>query len=272
VTAKVGLKVILTEKTNALAEAALENIIQGIDTQIARWSMTESEKKFILANVDSGADLERSQQAQLVICAIPTLLEEQQRIFRRLNTICRPGTIFSASTPVLSITELAAELDHPENMLGLHFLPPVLGTKLVEIVRGYATSDQTYAIGEMFVKSIGKTSVEVFESPGFVTARILFPMINEAMYVLLEGVATADDIDKAITLGYNLETGPLELADRIGLDRILMSMNHLFKETGDIKFRPCPLIKKLVRAKHFGVKTGQGIFTYDQHTGKKVPV
>jgi 3-hydroxybutyryl-CoA dehydrogenase len=122
----------------------------------------------------------------------------------------------------------------------------------------------------MFVKTIGKTSVEVFESPGFVTARIMFPMINEAMHVLLEGVATAEDIDKAIKLGYNLETGPLELADRMGLDRILMSMEHLFRETGEIKFRPCPLIKKLVRAKHFGVNTGQGIFTYDRHTGKKL--
>ena len=272
VTAKAGLKVILTEKTKELAEAALDNIIQGIDTQIARWGMTESEKKFILANVDIGDDLERSQHAQLVICAIPTLLEEQQRIFRRLNTICQPETIFSASTPVLSITELAAELDHPENMLGLHFLPPVLGTKLVEIVRGYATSDHTYETGKMFVKTIGKTSVEVFESPGFVTARIIFPMINEALHVLLEGVANAEDIDKAIKLGFNLETGPLELADRIGLDRILMSMNHLFKETGDIKFRPCPLIKKLVRARHFGVKTGQGIFRYDRHTGKKIAV
>ena len=270
VSAKAGLKTILTEKTPELAAAAAANISHEIDLQIARWGMTASDKKFILANLQIGAELERSEPAQLVISAIPTLHEEHKRVFQRLTTICHPDTVFTSSSSVLSITELAAELDHPENMLGLHFLLPVLGTKLVEIVRGYATSDETYAIGAKFIKMIGKTGIEVFESPGFVTTRVIFPLINEALYVLLEGVASADDIDKALELGYNMETGPLELADRIGLDRILVSMDHLFKETGDIKYRPCPIIKKLVRAKHFGVKTGQGIFTYDAETGKKI--
>lgn len=271
VTAKAGLKTIVTEKTQELAEAALENVKQDIDRQIARWAMTEAEKKFILTNLDIGDDLDRSYQAQLVISTIPTILDEQKRTFHRLSSICSPETIFTSSNSVVSITELAAEIEHPENMMGLHFLPPVLETKLVEIVRGYTTSDQTYEHGKIFVESLGRTSIEVFESPGFVTGRIIFSLVNEAMYVLSEGVASAEDIDKAITLGYNMEIGPLELADRTGLDRFLMSMEYLFKETGDTKFRPCPLIKKLVRAKHLGVKTGKGVFSYDKTTGKRIP-
>ena len=270
VTAKAGLKTILTEKTKELADSALANVSKEIDRQIARWGMTESEKKFILSNLDVGHDLERSHPAQIVISTIPTILKEQHQTFHALNSICSPETIFTTSNSVVSITELAAEIDHPENMLGLHFLPPVLETKLVEIVRGYTTSEQTYEIGEKFVESLGKTSIQVFESPGFVTGRIIFSLVNEAMYVLSEGVASAEDIDKAITMGYNMEIGPLELADRTGLDRFLMSMEYLYKETGDAKFRPCPLIKKLVRAKHLGVKTGKGIFTYDKETGKRI--
>lgn len=271
VTAKAGLKTILTEKTEALAEAAVENVKKALDQQIARWAMTEAEKKFVLANLDIGADLDRSHQAQLVISTIPTIPNEQKHTFHHLNSICSPETIFTSSNSVVSITELASEISHPENMIGLHFLPPVLETNLVEIVRGYTTSDETYEQAKHFVESLDRTSIEVFESPGYVTGRIIFSLVNEAMYVLSEGVASAEDIDKAITLGYNMEIGPLELADRTGLDRFLMSMEYLFKETGDTKFRPCPLIKKLVRAKHLGVKTGKGIFSYDKTTGKRIP-
>ena len=271
VTAKAGLKTVLTEKTAELADAAAENINKAADRQIARWAMTESEKKFVLANLDIGYDLSRSEHAQLIISTIPTMLGEQKRTFHQLSDFCSPDTIFTSSNSVVSITELAAEITHPENMIGLHFLPPVLETKLVEIVRGYTTSDDTYENAKNFVETLGRTSIEVFESPGYVTGRIIFSLVNEAMYVLSEGVASAEDIDKAITLGYNMEIGPLELADRTGLDRFLMSMEYLFKETGDTKFRPCPLIKKLVRAKHLGVKTGKGIFTYDKTTGKRIP-
>ncbi|GAK60275.1 3-hydroxyacyl-CoA dehydrogenase NAD-binding [Candidatus Vecturithrix granuli] len=270
VTAKAGLKTILTEKTRELADAAIERITREIDMQIARWGMTESEKKFILGNLDVGDDLERSRQAQLALCSIPSLLEEQKQIFRQLNAICGADTIFTSNSSVLSITELGAELDHPENMLGLHFLHPVLKTKLVEIVRGFATSDQTYETGKAFVKTLGKKGIEVFESPGFITTRVMFPLINEAMNALMEGIASAEDIDSAIQLGYNMQMGPLELADRIGLDRVLVAMEHLFREFGEQKFRPCPLIKKLVRAKHFGAKTGTGFFSYDKETGKKL--
>lgn len=270
VTAKAGLTTILTEKTEELVEISRENIIREMDTQIARWGMTESEKKLVLANLKIGCDIERSKDAQLVICAIHDDLEEQKDVFRRLDGLCQPETIFSTNASVLSITELATVLTHPENMLGLHFLNPVLKTKLVEIVRGFKTSDATYDIGKKFIQSLGKRGIEVFESPGFLTTRLILPLINEAMYALMEGVASAEDIDTAMKLGYNMQMGPLEIADRMGLDRVLISMDHLFKESGEQKFRACPLIKKLVRAQHVGTKSGEGFFKYDLQSGKKL--
>ncbi len=270
VTAKAGLKTILTEQSQELAEAALENIEREIDAQIARWGMTQSEKKLVLTNLDSGDDIERSSEAEVVICSVQDEFEEQREVFTRLNDLCKPETIFSTNASVLSITELATVLDHPEKMLGLHFLNPVLKTKLVEIVRGFKTSDETYETGRKFIQSLGKTGIEVFETPGFVTTRLILPLINEAMHALLEKVASAEDIDTAMRLGYNMKMGPLEIADRMGLDRVLLSMEHLFRESGALKFRPCPLIKKLVRAQHVGVKTGEGFFKYDTQTGKKL--
>lgn len=270
VTAKAGLTTILTEKTDELVEISKENITREMDTQIARWGMTESEKKLVLTNLKIGSDIERSKDAQVVICAIHDDLEEQKDVFRRLNALCQIDTIFSTNASVLSITELATVLDHPENMLGLHFLNPVMKTKLVEIVRGFKTSDATYEIGKKFIQSLGKRGIEVFESPGFVTTRLILPLINEAMYALMEGVASAEDIDTAMKLGYNMQMGPLEIADRMGLDRVLISMDHLFKESGEQKFRACPLIKKLVRAQHVGTKSGEGFFKYDLQSGKKL--
>ncbi len=270
VTAKAGLTTILTEKTDELVEISKENIGREMDTQIARWGMTESEKKLVMTNLKMGSDIERSKDAQLVICAIHDDLEEQKDVFRRLNALCQPETIFSTNASVLSVTELATVLEHPENMLGLHFLNPVLKTKLVEIVRGFKTSDATYDIGKKFIQSIGKRGIEVFESPGFLTTRLILPLINEAMYALMEGVASAEDIDTAMKLGYNMQMGPLEIADRMGLDRVLISMDHMFKESGDQKFRACPLIKKLVRAQHVGAKSGEGFFKYDLNSGKKL--
>jgi 3-hydroxybutyryl-CoA dehydrogenase len=219
-----------------------------------------------------GTDFQLVKDVDLVISAVPENLELKKQIFSQLNSICKAETIFTTVTGVLSITELATVVDHPERVLGLHFKSPVLKTKLVEIVRGFATSDETFETGKTFIRSLGKNGIEVFEAPGLVTTRIIIPLLNEAMYALLEGVASAENIDTAMKLGYNMQMGPLELADRIGLDTLLNSMNYLFRERGDFKFRPCPLIKKLVRAKHFGVKTGQGFFKYDMKTGKKIPI
>lgn len=270
-TAKSALETILIEKNQILADKALENITRDIDAQITRWAMTESEKKLILTNLQVGADLKLVEKADLVISAVPDDLELTKQIFTQLNSVCRAETIFATHTSVLSITELATVLRHPEKMLGFVFSNPVLRAKLVEIVRGFKTSDETYETGKAFIKSLEKMGIGVFESPGFVTTRLIVPLLNEAIYVLLEGVASAEDIDTAMKLGYNMQTGPLELADRIGLDTLLNHMTHLFKESGELKFRPCPLIKKLVRAQQLGVKTGEGFFEYDKETGKKIP-
>lgn len=269
VTAKSGLKTILIEKTQDLADTSLENINREMDKQIARWGMTEAEKKLVLKNLHVEDNLEQAQDAHLVICAVPDNLKLQKEIFTQLNSICPPETIFTTISSVLSVTALATVVSHPEKMLGLHFLNPVFRTKLVEIVRGFKTSDDTYETGRMFVHSLGKKGIEIIESPGFVTTRLIIPLVNEAMYALLEGVASAEDIDTAMKLGYGMQMGPLEMADRAGLDTLLTLMNHLFRETGELKFRPCPLIKKLIRAQHLGVKTGEGFFKYELETGKR---
>ena len=269
VTAKSGLKTILIEKTQELADTSLENINREMDKQIARWGMTEAEKKLVLKNLHVEDNPEQAQDAQLVICAVPDNLKLQKEIFTQLNSICPPETIFTTISSVLSVTALATVVSHPEKMLGLHFLNPVFRTKLVEIVRGFKTSDDTYETGRTFVNSLGKKGIEIIESPGFVTTRLIIPLVNEAMYALLEGVASAEDIDTAMKLGYGMQMGPLELADRAGLDTLLTLMNHLFRETGELKFRPCPQIKKLIRAQHLGVKTGEGFFKYDPETGKR---
>ncbi len=239
VAAKAGLKTILTEKTQKLAEAAVERITREIDMQIARWGMTESEKKLILGNLDAGDDLSRSHQAQLVMCSIPSLLEEQKQIFRQLNSICSSHTIFTSNTSVLSITELAAELDYPENMLGLHFLHPVLKAKLVEIVRGFATSDQTPAKSEKLCESPGEKGIEVFESPGFGPAAAVFPLINEAMNTLMEGVASAEDLDMAMQLGYNV-VGAAGTRGSYRAGSGTGSPEPFFSRFGEQKFPPVP--------------------------------
>ncbi len=270
VTAKAGLKTIVIDKTRELADAALDNIYQEIDAHIARWGMTESEKKLVQANLEVTDQSGKAKEAQLVICAVPDELELKQQVFSHYDAICADDTIFTSISSVLSVTELANVLERPEKMLGLHFLNPVFKIPVVEIVRGFKTSDDTFQTGKTFVSTVGKQGVEIIESPGFVTTRLIVPLLNEAMYALMEGVASADDIDSAMKLGYGMQVGPLELADRMGLETLLNLMNHLFHETGELKFRPCPLIKKLVRAQHFGVKTGEGFFTYDPKTGKRV--
>jgi 3-hydroxybutyryl-CoA dehydrogenase len=269
VTAKAGFKTILIDKTQELAEAALDTIQREMDKQIARWGMTESEKKLVLANLQVSEAADKAHEAQLLISAVPDKLELKKQVFSNYNEICEPDTIFTTISSVLSVTELATVLRYPENMLGLHFLNPVFKTKLVEIVRGFKTSDDTFQTGKNFVSALGKKGIEVIETPGFVTTRLIVPLLNEAMYALQESVASAEDIDTAMRLGHGMQVGPLEMADRIGLDTLLNLMNHLFRETGEFKFRPCPLIKKLVRAQHFGVKTGQGFFEYDPKTGKR---
>jgi 3-hydroxybutyryl-CoA dehydrogenase len=162
------------------------------------------------------------------------------------------------------VTEIAARTRRPDRVIGLHFLAPVPTVPLVEVVRGLATSDATFASAIAFVKLIGKTGIEVFEYPGYVTTRVILPFLNEAMYVVMEGVASAEAVDTSMRLGYGLPVGPLALADRMGLDEVMRWMQHLFDELGDVKYRPCPLLRKMIRGGKLGVKSGSGFFEYDE--------
>ena len=262
--ASAGLDVLISERSPPSGQAALAEIVQGLDHDIAKWRRTEAEKRAILARirtVDSFAALEA---AQLVIEAVPDDLALKVAIFQELDRVCPPEDILATNTSALSVSEIAARTKRPDRILGLHFVTPVPVVPLVEVVRGLSTSDQTLRDALEFVRLIGKTGIEVFEYPGYVTTRVILPFINEAMYVVLEGVASAEAVDTSMRLGYGMPMGPLALADRMGLDEVMRWMQHLFDELGDLKYRPCPLLRKMVRAGRLGVKAGSGFFEYDE--------
>lgn len=259
-----GLDVLLCDRTPALAQAALLGISDDLDRDIAKWRRTESEKRAVLARVRPAGGLAELEAAQIVVEAVSEDLELKAGIFRELDRVCPPQDVLATNTSTLSVTEIAARTQRPDRVIGLHFLHPVPKVPLVEVVRGLATSDATYRDALEFVHVIGKTGVEVFEYPGYVTTRVMLPFLNEAMHVVMEGVASAEAVDTSMKLGYGLPVGPLQLADRMGLDEVMRWMRYLFEELGDVKYRPCPLLRKMIRAGQLGVKTGKGFFEYDE--------
>lgn len=261
--AEKGYDVILVDRTEELIGEARSRIEMSLNKKLEKWAITEAEKKVTLSRIRPTSQLVNITPADLVIEAVVEDPDVKKEIFRTLDNLCADDVVFATNTSTLSITELAAATGRPDRVIGLHFLNPVTRIKLVEIVRGLKTSDETFATASKFVASLDKTGVEVYESPGFVTTRVIVPLLNEAMYALMEGVASAKGIDAAMKLGFDLGKGPLELADRMGLDTVLAFMERLFRDLGDLKFRPCPLLRKLVRAGHLGVKSGQGFFKYD---------
>ena len=261
--AAAGLDVLVSERTPQSAQAAMAEIVQGLDHDIAKWRRTESEKRAILARIRTVDSFGALEAAQLVVEAVPDDLELKVGIFQELDLVCPPEDILATNTSALSVSEIAARTKRPDRILGLHFVTPVPVVPLVEVVRGLSTSDQTFRDALEFVRLLGKTGIEVFESPGYVTTRVILPFINEAMYVVLEGVASAEAVDTSMRLGYGMPLGPLALADRMGLDEVMRWMQHLFDELGDLKYRPCPLLRKMVRAGRLGLKSGCGFFEYD---------
>ncbi|MGE0453890.1 MAG: 3-hydroxyacyl-CoA dehydrogenase family protein [Vicinamibacteria bacterium] len=261
--AAAGLDVLLCERDATLAARALEGIAEDLDRDIAKWRRTESEKRAVLARVKTVDGLPALEASQLVIEAVSENLELKSEIFRELDRCCPPEDILASNTSTLSMTEIAARTHRPDRIIGLHFLHPVPKVPLVEVVRGLRTSDATYRSALEFVRVLGKTGIEVFEYPGYVTTRVMLPFLNEAMHVVMEGVATAEDVDTSMKLGYGLPVGPLQLADRMGLDEVRRWMQYLFDELGDFKYRPCPLLRKMIRAGQLGVKAGKGFFEYD---------
>lgn len=263
-----GIDVLLVEKDNESLEHSLKELSESMDREINRWGMTASEKRAVLSRIVSTVDYDELSKVHLIIESVHEDLRIKQELFELIDEVCDEDAILVSNTSTLSLSEIAAVTSNPENVIGVHFMNPVTKTKLVEVIRGLKTSEETFNYIKGFAERLDKVVVEVYEYPGFVTTRIIIPMLNEAMYVLMEGVSTADGIDTAMKLGYNFKFGPLEFADMMGLDEVMKWMETLFHELGDLKYRPCPLLRKIVRAGHLGKKTGEGFFKYDKDGNK----
>jgi 3-hydroxybutyryl-CoA dehydrogenase len=245
-----------------LLEKGLKTIEHSLDRLVAREKLSNSDKSEALARIRCSTELEALSESGLVVEAATENMDIKIPIFESLNQICGPNAILASNTSSLSLTTLAAASGRPDKIIGMHFFNPVSLMKLVEIIRALQTSDKTYEVTESLTRALGKEPIVVKDSPGFVVNRMLVPMINEAVFILYEGLAGADEIDAAMKLGANHPIGPLALADMIGIDVCLYVMNVLLKEFGDSKFRPCPLLKQMVNAGYLGRKSRRGFFDY----------
>ncbi len=263
VCATAGYHVLLADVAEPPLTEALSKIRVGLERAVERGSLTDHQAGEVLALIHPMVQLDRLRDAQLVIEAIPEDLALKQELFAELHRICEPHTVLASNTSSISITKLGAAAGRPDRVVGLHFMNPAPVMRLVEVVRGLETSERTLHLTTDLAKRLGKTPVVAKDVPGFIVNRILIPMINEAIFALEEGVASAEDIDLAMTTGANHPVGPLALADRIGLDTVLAICNVLYQDLGDPKFRPCPFLRRFVEAGWLGRKTGHGFYLYD---------
>jgi 3-hydroxybutyryl-CoA dehydrogenase len=266
--ASMGLEVVIVELDSEKLENAKAKLQDNIDNEIKRWAMTKSDKKSIFSRIKWETDINAVKDCEIIIEAVQEDFDAKVKVFKQIDKIANPEAIFVSNTSTLSLTNISESISRPTKVIGMHFLNPVPKVPMVELVKSLHTSNETVLKVKEFASRIGKTPVEVYEYPGFITTRAIVPLINEAMHILLEGVATAKDIDTALKLGYNFQYGPLEMADMMGLDEVLAWMETLWKTLGEPRYRPNPMIRKLVRERRLGKKTGEGIFKYDEHGNK----
>ncbi len=262
--ASAGLEVKVVEKSSDAVKNSQAKLEENMNREIARWGMTTSEKKAILSRIVWHTNLEKLNQCDIIIEAVPENPELKKEIFYKLDRIAKESALFVSTTSTLSLDDIAQVTHRKGQIMAMHFLNPVPKVPLVELVRIVETEDDTLRKIKRFAVSIGKTPIEVYDYPGYVTTRTIIPLLNEAMHILLEGLASAKDIDTAMKLGFNMQTGPLELADQMGLDEVLTWMQQLWQTLGEPRYRPCPLLRKMVRERKLGKKTGEGFFKYDE--------
>jgi 3-hydroxybutyryl-CoA dehydrogenase len=261
--AEAGFEVCMRDIEDRFVDKGMGTIKGNLDRAVSKGKMDPAGAEAIFKRVQGTTDLKRAaQDADLIIEAVIEVISLKKDVYTELDALCPARTIFASNTSGLSITEMASITKRPDRFIGMHYFNPVPVMKLVELIRGFLTSDETYSAARGYVERIGKTPIEVKEAPGFAVNRILCPMINEAVFVYAEGIASAEDIDRAMVLGANHPIGPLALADMVGLDTLLHVLDGLHQELGEDKYRPAPLLRKMVRAGYLGRKSGRGFYSY----------